>query len=146
MGSLMPRLFFCTRRERLVNGLFNFCFNCHHCGAPVNLLHVSDVMYCNKWQLKKTRWLKHYQKTKLGKTKEQTSKGMPGLLWTCGACSELANWQWEFPDLQLNVDKIVLGSLWGWQRFQVLWIFVSWRSEVLRKIIPTTSCLFAALS
>ena len=88
MDSLLARLFFCTRGERLVNGLFCFCSNCHHCCAPIRLLHVSDVMitYCNKWRPQKAGQLKRYQKTKLGRTKERTGEGMLGLLWTSGVC------------------------------------------------------------
>ena len=57
------------------------------------LLHVSDVMYCSKWQLKKARRLKHYQKTKLGKTKEHTSEECQDFCERVVCVSEFANWQ-----------------------------------------------------
>ena len=45
------------------------------------MLQVSDVMYSDKWQPKKAKQLKRYQKTKLGRTKDWTKEGTPVNGW-----------------------------------------------------------------
>ena len=52
---------------------------------------------------KKARRLKRYQETKPGGTRERTSEGMPGLLWTAVCVSELDNLQCEVPELQMSI-------------------------------------------
>ena len=49
-------------KNSLFNSLFCVHFKHHDGGAPVRLLHASDLTYCSKLRPKKTRWLKHYAK------------------------------------------------------------------------------------
>ena len=58
------------------------------------------------------------QETKPGRTREWTSERMPWLPWM----HAVRFWVWQlavWSSWASNVDKIVLGLSWGWQRLQV---------------------------
>ena len=60
-------------------------------------------------------WKPSMQKTKLGRTRERTSEGMPERNARTPV-NELANWHCEVLELQMS-SKIVLGSLWWLTEF-----------------------------
>ena len=83
------------------------------------------------------------QKTKPGRTREQTSEGMPGLLWTGGVCfwaCQLAVWSSWASNVKYGCLRVTLREV---SRFVSL-CFLVFRSS--KKMIPATSGLFTALS
>ena len=123
-------------KNGLVNGLFCFRSKDHNGCTPIRLFHVSDIKYCNKWRLKRAR-LGSWSAMRKTKPENRQVKECQDVCEWAVCVSELANWQCEISELQMS-SKIVLESLWGSQRFRVLWI---WRSEALRKMITITSRL-----